>query len=501
MSTTKRGAPEILQADAAYADFIARYPGYAKTSSLDRLRAAEYRRLDERRQIYLDYTGACLYAESQLAEHLELLRSGVFGNPHSANPTSAAMTEHVERTRRSVLNYFNAPAADYILVFTQNASAALKLVGESYPFAPGGRYLLTFDNHNSVNGIREFAHAKGASVAYAPLLSPGLQLDLARLDALLAEADPARDNLFAYPAQSNFSGVKHPLDLAAKAHAKGWDVLLDAAAFVPTNRLDLTAVQPDFVSVSFYKMFGHPSGVGALLIRRSALAKLKRPWFAGGTINFASVQGQAHVLSPNEAAFEDGTLNYLSIPAVEIGLRHIQSIGLEVIAERVRCLTGWLLDEFLALRHSNGRAMIRIYGPATTENRGGTVTFNLYDPQGHLLDYRRIEELAGAEGISLRTGCFCNPGAGEMAEGLTEEDMEAGLALGTDANLLSFARLMRDRRHKSAGSIRASIGLVTNFPDVWRFLRFIAGFRDQTRLTIGEVTFDIESCRIIRDGS
>jgi len=67
-------------------------------------------------------------------------------------------------------------------------------------------------------------------------------------------------------------------------HAKGWDVLLDAEAFVPTNHLDLTAIQPDFVSVSFYKMFGYPAGVGALLVRRSALAKLKRPWFAGGTI-------------------------------------------------------------------------------------------------------------------------------------------------------------------------------------------------------------------------
>jgi len=172
-----------------------------------------------------------------------------------------------------------------------------------------------------------------------------------------------------------------------------------------------------------------------------------------------------------------------------------------VIAERVLCLTGWLLAELLALRHGNGRAMVRIYGPATMESRGGTVTFNLYDPQGHLLDYRRVEELAGKEGISLRTGCFCNPGAGEMAEGLTEEDMQAGLAMGPDANLLSFVRLMQDRSQKSAGSIRASIGLATNFSDVWRFLRFVAGFRDQTRLTIGDVTFDIESCRIIRDGS
>ena len=70
---------------------------------------------------------------------------------------------------------------DYILVFTQNASAALKLVGESFPFAAGSRYLLTFDNHNSVNGIREFARAKGAAISYAPLVMPELRLDLARL--------------------------------------------------------------------------------------------------------------------------------------------------------------------------------------------------------------------------------------------------------------------------------------------------------------------------------
>jgi molybdenum cofactor sulfurtransferase len=492
---------EKLQIEEAQADFIARFPGYKKTALLDDLRATEYRRLDECGQVYLDYTGGSLYAESQLQKHFELLRSGVLGNPHSANPASSAMTDHVERTRRAILNYFKARAEDYILVFTQNASAALKLVGESFPFAPGSRYLLSFDNHNSVNGIREFARAKGATINYAPLVMPDLRLDAAGLERMLDEADAACGNLFAYPAQSNFSGVKHSLEFVAAAQRKGWSVLLDAAAFVPTSLLDLTAVQPDFLTLSFYKMFGYPAGVGALLIRRTILPKLKRPWFAGGTVNFASVQGQAHVLSPNEAAFEDGTLNYLSIPAVEIGLRHIESIGIETIAERVRCLTGWLLDELLALRHTSGRAMVRIYGPANTDARGGTVTLNLYDPQGHLLDYRRVEELAGTEGISLRTGCFCNPGAGEIAEGLTEEDMRAGLAMGADINLLSFVRMMQERGHKSAGAIRASIGLATNFADVWRFLRFVAGFRDQTRLTIGDVSFDIESCRIIRDGS
>jgi molybdenum cofactor sulfurtransferase len=496
-----RTANQKPRMEEAYDRFLDRYPGYAETAALDQLRSAEYSRLDEQGHVYLDYTGGSLYAESQLQQHLALLRSGVFGNPHSTNPTSTAMTGHVERTRQAVLDYFGTSAAEYILAFTLNASGGLKLIAESFPFAPGSRLLLTFDNHNSVNGIREFARAKGALVAYAPLVAPSLRLDRNRLDALLDQADPTRENLFAYPAQSNFSGVKHPFDLVERAQDKGWRVLLDAAAYAPTNRLELKAVHPDFVTVSFYKMFGYPTGVGALLIRRSTFAELKRPWFAGGTVNFASVQGQAHVLARSEAAFEDGTLNYLSIPAVAIGLRHLQTLGMDRITERVRCLTGWVLGELIALRHSNGRPMVRIYGPTTTEARGGTVTMNLYDADGHLLDYRRVEELAGKDGISLRSGCFCNPGVGEIAEGLTEDDMRSAYELGDEVNLASFMRLMQERGHKSAGALRASIGLVSNFADVWRFLQFVAGFRDQTRLAIGSVTFDIESCGIVRDGS
>ncbi|MBZ5560378.1 MAG: aminotransferase class V-fold PLP-dependent enzyme [Acidobacteriia bacterium] len=487
--------------DQARAAFVQQYPEFERTGRIDALRASDYSRLDALGQIYLDYTGGSLYGESQVREHAGLLSRHVFSNPHSTNLTSAATTDLVERARRAVLQYFNAPLGEYVAVFTLNATGALKHVGESYAFAPGGRYVLTADNHNSVNGIREFAQSKDAAVEYAPLTTPDLRIDVARLNALLDAADRTKANLFAFPAQSNFSGVKHPLDLIARAHAKGWDVLLDAAAFVPTNRLDLSAVRPDFVSVSFYKMFGYPTGVGCLLIRSLALQRLVRPWYAGGTVNFATVRGRAHVLSPREAGFEDGTLSYLSIPAVEIGLRHLESIGIDTIQTRVACLTGWLLERLLALRHSNGRHMARIYGPSDTAMRGGTIALNLYDPDGHLLDYRRVEELASAQGISLRTGCFCNPGAGETAEGLTDDDMRAGLATGDGITLNRFRELMEQRGGKSAGAIRVSLGLASNFADVYRFIAFTEGLRDQTRLAMGNVTFDVDSCRVTRDGA
>src|SRR6185437_12088807 len=112
-------------------------------------------------------------------------------------------------------------------------------------------------------------------------------------------------------AQSNFSGAQHPLEWIEQAHAHGWDVLVDAAAFVPSNRLDLSVWHPDFVPLSFYKIFGYPPGVGCLLIRKAILKKLQRPWFAGGTIFAASVGDEQHIMLDNEAAFEDGTINYL----------------------------------------------------------------------------------------------------------------------------------------------------------------------------------------------
>lgn len=59
------------------------------------------------------------------------------------------------------------------MVFTANATAALKLVGEAYPFAAGGCYVLSADSHNSVHGIREYATHRGARICYIPATPTG----------------------------------------------------------------------------------------------------------------------------------------------------------------------------------------------------------------------------------------------------------------------------------------------------------------------------------------
>jgi selenocysteine lyase/cysteine desulfurase len=464
--------------DEAYAAFVARYPAYRATGLIDDLRATDYPQLDESHHAYLDWTGAALYAERQIAAHKDILRGGVYGNPHSRSPASLAASGLVDRARASVLDYFSASPDEYVAIFTPNATGALRLVGESYPFRPGGQFVALADNHNSVNGIREFARARGAAVGYVPVVAPELRADRAALEAALAKTAGNRPSLFAYPAQSNFTGVKHPLDYIGLAHDRGWHVVLDAAAYVPTDRLDLRAHSPDFVAVSFYKMFGYPTGVGVLLARRSVLGILQRPWFSGGTIRIASVMAGKHYLADGEAGFEDGTLDYLSLPAVEIGLRLLRAIGLETIHRRVGCLTGWLLEQLLALRHRDGTPLVRIYGPAHVRDRGGTVAFNLLDPAGEPMPSSRIEELAAAEGISVRTGCFCNPGVGEIAHELNERILGEIFSRPEGPYFAELESLMRARYGKNVSAIRASIGLATNFADVYRLVDLLARFRD-----------------------
>jgi selenocysteine lyase/cysteine desulfurase len=460
-----------------YDTFLRANPEFDATSTLDALRGTEYARLDAQDHVYLDYTGGGLYAERQVREHLALLTNGVFGNPHSKNLTSLAMADLVEQTRDDVLRFFNASPDEYMVVFTTNATGALKLVGESYPFVPGSILLLTADNHNSVNGIREFARRKSAAVRYVPLMQSDLRIDRDALTRELAAAPSASHKLFGFPAQSNFSGVQHPLGWISDAQAQGWQVLVDAASFVPSNRLDLSRVHPDFVALSFYKMFGYPTGVGCLIARKAAAATLVRPWYAGGTITFSTVASLDHYLTPGPAGFEDGTLNYLSLPAVSIGLDYIDSIGLDVIHTRVMCLTGWLLDQLSAIRHSSGSPVVRVYGPTDVRQRGGTIQTNFFDRDGVRIDCYRAEQMANSERISLRAGCHCNPGAREAAFGFSREDVAACFR---HADRISYDEFQHQIEGKTTGALRLSVGLASNFEDVSRYLEFARSFVDRS---------------------
>ena len=186
------------------------------------------------------------------------------------------------------------------------------------------------------------------------------------------------------------------------------------------------------------------------------------------------MQRQYYQSAPGAAHFEDGTVNYLSLPAVEIGLRFLDRIGIDTIHDRVSMLAESLLEALGSLRHSNGSPAATIYGPKAYEQRGATVAFNFLHPDGRIVDERYVDRVVGEHTISLRTGCFCNPGAGEVAFTISRETLLGG-EFG-DAMMLDDC--VRVIGLPSGGAIRVSLGLASNFADVHRFMRFADEFID-----------------------
>ncbi|HEX6575457.1 MAG TPA: aminotransferase class V-fold PLP-dependent enzyme [Gemmatimonadaceae bacterium] len=436
--------------------------------SFDEIRAREYSRLDIADQAYLDFTGSALYSERQIDLHAERMRRSILGNPHSENGPSLFSTALIHKAKARLLQFLDASLDDYSVVFTANTSAAIKLVAESFPFSEDAGLVLAADNHNSVNGIREFARSRGGRVTYI-----GLDGEL----RLQRERIPAGHGLFAFPAQSNFSGVKHPLTLVRDAHRLGYQVLLDAAAFLPTNRLSLRKIPADFVVMSVYKISGFPTGVGALVARKQSLAMLMRPWFAGGTVAYVSVQlGRHRLLDRNGEGFEDGTPAFLDIAAVCDALDFIDEIGIEEINAHVMNHTARFTEEVALLRNLCGRPLVQIYGPASDVARGATVAFNVVGSDGNVIPFSRVVERARNEGVSLRGGCFCNPGASERAFGFPADAASRCLDL-LDAGEFSFENFSHCLGPGiPVGAVRASFGIPTNHRDINRALAVIASF-------------------------
>ncbi len=438
----------------------------AEAFDFDALRAEEFGRLDAAGIAYLDYTAAGLYGASQARDHAERLTRGVFGNPHSEHQASRDSASAQAAARAATLAFFDADPEVYEVCFVANTTAALKLAAESYPFSPQRGLILTADNHNSVNGVREYARRAGAPVSVLPL-DGELRLDRGgeRLRAAVQAHGPG---LFAFPQQSNFSGVRHDLVLVDIAQALGCDVMIDAASAGACGGLSLRRHPAEFVACSFYKLFGLPTGVGALIAKKTALARLRRPWFAGGTVDYVSIAHDRHALRAGHEGFEDGTPNFLDLTAVEAGFAFLDRIPRDALRARMHALTQYVLKRLAAMPH------VRLYGPRDMEGRGGTIAFNLLAADGAVIPYGEVELRARDHGVAIRGGCFCNPGAAEAAFGF--EQLDVARCLERLEGRFSIPAFRDCLGGAAVGALRLSVGPPTTYGDLDRALALIESF-------------------------
>lgn len=255
---------------------------------------------------YLDAAGAVLPAREMMASICDELMSSHLGNPHSVGSRLGnSSLSRVEVARRLVLDHFSVLDSEYDVVFTSGATASMSLVGQALRWGDSGHVAYPMNSHTSLLGLRDYA--PNSSCFPSDALHPNANchpVDTSNSSKDAGQVDATAVNLLLVPGECNFSGMKADLlkaghlstlnqrELLMRTHATAvkrgvaqesngsWLWLLDAAKMASSTDIDLSslpaALRPHFVTISFYKIFGYPTGLGALLIRRDAAKYLSK---------------------------------------------------------------------------------------------------------------------------------------------------------------------------------------------------------------------------------
>ncbi|PMD51962.1 putative molybdenum cofactor sulfurase [Hyaloscypha bicolor E] len=479
-----------LVSNSTHISCLARPMAY--NESVDDFRDVEYPMM--KGKTYLDHAGSTIYAKSLIEEFSRKMISNLYGNPHSTSDPSQLSGHMVDSIREKTLAFFKADPEHFDIVFTANATAAIKLVGECFrdlasesPMSSTFWYGYHKDAHTSVVGIREMT--KGNHHCFTSDDEVERWLNSFQNPAI-APSSSTIPGLFCYPGQSNMTGRRLPLSWTRKlrqsnvpSHQNTYS-LLDAAALATATQLDFSNpdAAPDFTAVSFYKIFGFPD-LGALIVRKESGHILGwRKYFGGGTISSLTVFHEASVQRKDATlhdALEDGTLPFHNIIALGCAIDvHIKLYGsMKTISQHTSFLSRRLYLGMINLHHFNGTPLCVIYNdiPDICEygdpvTQGGTVAFNLMKADGGCVGHSQVEKVANEKGIFLRSGGLCN--AGGIASYLHVEPWQfkrawsAGHRCGEEGIDLVNG--------KPTGVVRASLGAMSTIADVDTFLDFLA---------------------------
>ena len=460
-------------------------------------------------------------------------------NPHSMNSAlSDHLDRRIDDTRRRVLYHFglmereeeegnaevNGQHSDYFVIFTSGATASIKLVCDMFPWNTSdgceSTFCYTENVHTSVLGLREFApNAYVIPSSNFPLsrqaylsnkgknCSTDNHLSLENSDCIEKLSTPL--NLFAYPGECNFNGSK--IDICAigsflqslnvgkstlddpkygasriKQHSRqhsrrgNWLSLLDASKLASTSSIDFSSLsdhlRPDFICCSFYKMFGYPTGIGALLMKKKLIPLMQKRFFGGGTIAAAAVE--TTLLRPEmsndfpHVAFEDGTLNFHGILALKHGFDALDRFGMKKIEKYTSYLAEYAILKMNELKHSNRAPMCQIYSPTSfgVDNvTGSIVAFNMLAYNGDVVGFNCIGNKCAKAKFQVRTGCFCNVGSCQRYFDIDATDILHNMDQGRHCHSVEADVI----DGKPTGAVRISVGYMTRKGEIDLFVGFL----------------------------
>jgi cysteine desulfurase/selenocysteine lyase len=351
--------------------------------------------------VYLDSANTSQKPRAVLAavaEHYTRHNGNVSRSVHTVGTEA---TEAYEGARAKVARFIGAPSPAEV-VFTKNSTEAINLVAYAFLAAsvgggdprfrlgPGDQVVISeMEHHSNLVPWQLLCERTGATLRWFGITDDG-RLDLSNLDALVDE----RTKLVSYVHMSNILGTVNPTEpVLARARAAGALVLLDCSQSVPHAPMDVAALGADLIAFTGHKMCG-PTGIGVLWGRGELLAAMP-PFLGGGSmIETVTMERTSYAAPPMR--FEAGTPPIAQAVGLGAAVDYLTGVGMAAVRAHEQRLTGYALAALAAVPG------LRIFGPTSTDGRGGIISFELAGVHPH-----DVGQVLDAHGVEVRVGHHC----------------------------------------------------------------------------------------------
>ncbi len=395
--------------------------------------------------MYFDHAGSpFIDKERYINDTINTTSGKILQNPHS---NEQKWNEMITMIKHLTFKMFKNSNDNYELIFTSGTTSSIKLVMD---MLKPDRLVHTISNHNSILGCRNL-------VNNITVLNDGYE----EIEQSFMNNDVK--TLIALPETCNFSGEKFdiPINMLRKKY-NGY-ILLDIAKGITEHNINLEQ-EPEFLVFSYYKLFGYPTGLGALVIHKKMLDVVNKQYFGGGTYDW--VIAEKHMYKPRETikSFEDGTSNFLALALLEQSLpRYINNRS--TITSTMRSLTEYARIKLSKAKYFNNENIFKCYFPKNFTN---IATINVLYPNKEPIGFVTVKKVCEKENIFIRGGCMCNPGSCSKWVNLTLEEQENHVKKGHKC--WSSLDLYEG---KWTGAIRLSFGEYNTKEEIDRFISII----------------------------
>lgn len=303
---------------------------------------------------------------------------------------SATNTANYEATRQVVKDFLSADDS-YETIFTPGATFGLNwaAVGWKHLLTDQDTILIGRDSHHSnIVPWQQVAKETGAKLAFIPINDHG-QIDLTELERQLSSAA-----VIALSHVSNVTGVIHPVaEICRLAKKNNCLTVIDGAQALHHFPVSLTEIDCDMYVFSAHKVYG-PTGVGALVGKRSVLAKMQPLLYGGNMID--SVSEQSATLAAVPSRFEAGTPPLAQVIGMNAALTWLQQQDRPKIWREEQDIIKYALAKLAAIPE------VTLIGPADFEQRAGVIAFTVKDTHPH-----DLAQILSDHNIAVRAGHHC----------------------------------------------------------------------------------------------